>query len=155
MYISRKTLHKPDQLSEQEFDRIKSHTVLGAELCQVCWYPGYLPWWLVLKHHLKYDLSGYPRLPLLRSSISLLPLSPSAMFMMPFRKGEVITGLFPDVVYNIMNRDKGSYLTRSCWISFLSLWASGDWRSSRIKWWEIALVKRSKWIRYPQGPKLK
>ncbi|MDD5692615.1 MAG: HD domain-containing protein, partial [Candidatus Omnitrophica bacterium] len=31
MYISRKTLHKPDRLNDQEFASIKSHTILGAE----------------------------------------------------------------------------------------------------------------------------
>lgn len=62
LYISRKTIRKPGQLSEQEFEQIESHTVLGAKLLmQYVETIGIMPVVVSFEHHLKYDLSGYPK----------------------------------------------------------------------------------------------
>ncbi len=110
LYISRKTLHKPDQLSEQEFDRIKSHTVLGAEfMFEYVDSLGILPVVVSFEHHLKYDSSGYPRLPLLRKQhiVSSIVAICDVYDALSQRRGYKLD-YSPDVVYNIMNKDKGS-----------------------------------------------
>ncbi len=65
LYISRKTIRKPGQLSAQEFSQMESHTVLGAKLLmQYVDTIGVMPVVICFEHHLRYDLSGYPRMPL-------------------------------------------------------------------------------------------
>lgn len=62
LYISRKTIRKPGSLSAQEFEQIESHTVLGAKLLmQYVEAIGIMPVVVCFEHHIKYDLSGYPR----------------------------------------------------------------------------------------------
>ncbi|MDP2831665.1 MAG: HD domain-containing protein, partial [Candidatus Omnitrophota bacterium] len=110
MYISRKTLHKPDQLSEQEFTRIKSHTVLGGEfMFKYVDTLGILPVVVSFEHHLKYDMSGYPRLPILRKQhiASSIVAICDVYDALSQRRGYK-QDYSPDVVYNIMNKDKGS-----------------------------------------------
>ncbi|MHB8155430.1 MAG: HD-GYP domain-containing protein [Candidatus Omnitrophota bacterium] len=110
LYISRKTLHKPDKLSEQEFSRIKSHTVLGAEfMFEYVDSLGILPVVVSFEHHLKYDSSGYPRLPLLRKQhiVSSIVAICDVYDALSQRRGYK-QDYSPDVVYNIMNKDKGS-----------------------------------------------
>jgi len=64
LYISRSIINKDGKLTEEEFSSIKSHSVLGAELL-LKYTPtlGILPVIVSFEHHLKYDMSGYPRLP--------------------------------------------------------------------------------------------
>jgi putative nucleotidyltransferase with HDIG domain len=111
LYISRKILNKPDKLNDQEFDRIKSHTVLGAELMfNYTNGLGILPVVVSFEHHLKYDSSGYPRLPLLRKQhlVSSIVAICDVYDALSQRRGYK-QDYSPDVVYNIMNKDKGSY----------------------------------------------
>jgi len=110
LYISRKTLHKPDQLNDQEFDRIKSHTVLGAEfMFKYVDSLGILPVVVSFEHHLKYDSSGYPRLPLLRKQhiASAIVAICDVYDALSQRRGYK-QDYSPNVVYNIMNKDRGS-----------------------------------------------
>jgi putative nucleotidyltransferase with HDIG domain len=110
LYISRKTLHKPDQLSDQEFNRIKSHTILGAEfMFKYIDSLGILPVVVSFEHHLKYDSSGYPRLPLSRKQhiVSAIVAICDVYDALSQRRGYK-QDYSPDVVYNIMNKDKGS-----------------------------------------------
>jgi putative nucleotidyltransferase with HDIG domain len=64
LYISRQIIRKESKLTDAEFARIKSHSVLGAEIL-LKYTPtlGILPLVVCFEHHLKYDLSGYPKLP--------------------------------------------------------------------------------------------
>ena len=109
LYISRKTLHKSDQLSEHEFNRIKSHTVLGAEfMFEYVDSLGILPVVVSFEHHLKYDSSGYPRMPLLKKQhiVSSIVAICDVYDALSQRRGYKLD-YSPDVVYNIMNKDKG------------------------------------------------
>lgn len=58
--IPREILKKPSQLTVEEFEEIKKHTVLGYELLkksgQLCLVSSYI----ALGHHERYDGSGYP-----------------------------------------------------------------------------------------------
>ncbi|MDP2928041.1 MAG: HD domain-containing protein [Candidatus Omnitrophota bacterium] len=108
--ISRRILHKPGQLTDQEFGRVKSHTLLGAQIMlKYVNTLGILPVVICFEHHLKYDSSGYPRLPFLRKQhiASLIVAICDVYDALSQRRGYK-QDYSPDVVYNIMNRDKGS-----------------------------------------------
>lgn len=63
IYISSKILRKKSSLTEREFSKIKDHTILGSRiLCEYRDSMGYLPAVVAFEHHLRYDLSGYPKL---------------------------------------------------------------------------------------------
>ncbi|MDD5561834.1 MAG: HD domain-containing protein [Candidatus Omnitrophica bacterium] len=131
MYISRKTLHKPDKLSEQEFDRIKSHTVLGGEfMFKYIESLGILPVVVSFEHHLKYNMSGYPRLPLLRKqhTISSIVAICDVYDALSQRRGYK-QDYSPDVVYNIMNKERGSSFDPELldkFFQFMGLWPVGS-----------------------------
>ncbi|MDD5692580.1 MAG: hypothetical protein PHP10_05330, partial [Candidatus Omnitrophica bacterium] len=110
MYISRKTLHKPDRLNDQEFASIKSHTILGAEfMLKYVDALGILPVVVSFEHHLKYDMSGYPRLEMLRKPhVASLIVSICDVYDALSQRRGYKQDYSPDVVYNIMNKEKGS-----------------------------------------------
>lgn len=63
LYISRKILQKPARLSDEEFTKIKNHVIKGAEiLLKYVDSLGILPVVICFEHHLRYNLSGYPKL---------------------------------------------------------------------------------------------
>ncbi|MDP1891647.1 MAG: HD domain-containing protein, partial [Gemmatimonadaceae bacterium] len=109
MYISRKVLHKSERLSDQEFSRIKSHTLLGAEIMlKYVDSLGILPVVVSIEHHLRYDMSGYPRLPLLRKPhLASLIVSICDVYDALSQRRGYKQDYSPDVVYNIMNKEKG------------------------------------------------
>ena len=131
LYISRKTLHKPDQLSEQEFNRIKSHTVLGGEfMFKYVDGLGILPVVVSFEHHLKYDMSGYPRMPLLRKQhiVSSIVAICDVYDALSQRRGYK-QDYSPDVVYNIMNKDRGKSFDPELldkFFQFMGFWPIGS-----------------------------
>ena len=130
VYISRKTLHKPEQLSEQEFNRIKSHTVLGAEfMFKYIDSLGILPVVVSFEHHLKYDMSGYPRMPLLKNQhvVSSIVAICDVYDALSQRRGYK-QDYSPDVVYNIMHKDRGSSFDPGLldkFFQFMGFWPIG------------------------------
>lgn len=63
LYIAKKIIQKTDKLDQEEFDKVKSHTVLGAEiLLRHVDSLTILPVVVAFEHHLRYDLGGYPKL---------------------------------------------------------------------------------------------
>ena len=63
LYIAKKIIQKKDKLDEEEFDKVKSHTILGAEiLLRHIDSLTILPVVVAFEHHLRYDLKGYPKL---------------------------------------------------------------------------------------------
>jgi HD-GYP domain-containing protein (c-di-GMP phosphodiesterase class II) len=110
LFISRKLLLKPEQLTEQEFGRIKSHTLLGAEIMlKHIDTLGILPVVVSFEHHLKYDSSGYPRLSFLRKQhiASLIVAICDVYDALSQRRGYK-QDYSPDVVYNIMIKGRGT-----------------------------------------------
>ena len=64
LYISLKVIQKKDKLSEGEFLQVRNHPLLGARILDG--YKdalGVLPIIVAYEHHLRYDLTGYPRSP--------------------------------------------------------------------------------------------
>jgi len=110
LFISRKILHKPGQLTDQEFGRIKSHTLLGAEIMlKYVDALGILPVVVCFEHHLKYDSSGYPHLSFLRKQhIASLIVNICDVYDALSQRRGYKQDYSPDTVYNIMNREKGS-----------------------------------------------
>lgn len=110
MYISRRILNKPEYLTEEEFDKIKSHTVLGAELL-LRYVPvlGMLPCVVAFEHHLKYDLSGYPKLPFAAKPhmVSLMVSICDVYDALSQRRGYKLD-YSPEMIYNVMTSEKGS-----------------------------------------------
>ena len=128
--ISRKILHKSEELTDQEFGQIKSHTLLGAEIMlRHVNVLGILPVVVSFEHHLKYDCSGYPRLPFLRKQhiASSIVAICDVYDALSQRRGYK-QDYSPDVVYNIMNKDKGrSYDPELLdkFFKFMGLWPIG------------------------------
>ncbi|MFA5092550.1 MAG: HD domain-containing phosphohydrolase [Candidatus Omnitrophota bacterium] len=131
LFISRKVLNKASQLSAQEVGNIQSHTILGAQIMlSYVDTLGILPVVVSFEHHLKYDGSGYPRLPLLRkqhiaSSIVAICDVYDALLQRRGYKQDYA----PDVVYNIMNKDKGSSFSPELldkFFRFMGFWPIGS-----------------------------
>jgi HD-GYP domain-containing protein (c-di-GMP phosphodiesterase class II) len=110
LYISRKIIRKPEQLNATEFSLMESHTVLGAGLMlQYVDTIGIMPAVVSFEHHLKYNLSGYPKLafpkkPHIVSQIVSIcdhydALSERRSYKVDYP---------PDVIYNLMIRGKGA-----------------------------------------------
>lgn len=60
MFIPQEILNKPGKLTEEEFDLIKSHTVLGYEMIKETVGLNYRQALVALQHHERMDGSGYP-----------------------------------------------------------------------------------------------
>lgn len=131
LFISRKILHKPGELTDQEFGRIKSHTILGAEIMlKYVDSLGILPVVASFEHHLKYDSSGYPRLPLLRKQhIASSIISICDVYDALSQRRSYKQDYPPDIVYNIMNRNEGCSFDPQLldkFFKFIGLWPVGS-----------------------------
>lgn len=110
IYISRKIIRKPDRLNTEEFSIMESHTLLGSALTlQYVNSIGIMPVVVSFEHHLKYDLSGYPKLafpkkPHIVSQIVSICDSYDALSERRSYKADYP----PDEIYNLMIRGKGS-----------------------------------------------
>lgn len=110
LYISRKIIRKPEHLNAREFSLMESHTTLGAMLIlQYIDTIGIMPVVVSFEHHLKYDLSGYPKLafpkkPHIVSQIVSICDNYDALSERRSYKADYP----PDAIYNLMIRGKGS-----------------------------------------------
>jgi len=67
LYISLKVIQKESRLSESEFHQVRDHPLLGARILEAYKEAlGVLPIVVCYEHHLRYDMSGYPRSPYAR-----------------------------------------------------------------------------------------
>lgn len=110
MYISRKILSKPESLSEEEFAQVQSHTVLGAQLLlKYVNVLGILPVVVAFEHHLKFDLSGYPKTPFQRKPhmASLLVSICDVYDALSQRRGYKLD-YSPEMIFNVMLMEKGT-----------------------------------------------
>jgi putative nucleotidyltransferase with HDIG domain len=110
LYISRRIIRKTERLTDEEFGKIRSHALLGAEL--LLGYVdslGVLPAVVAFEHHLKYDLSGYPKLPgLKRPHPASLIVTICDVYDALFQKRSYKADYAPDMIYNIMLKEKGT-----------------------------------------------
>ena len=123
LYISRKIIRKPDQLDAKEFSLMESHTVLGAGLIlQYVDTIGIMPAVVSFEHHLKYDLSGYPKLafpkkPHIASQIVSICDNYDALSERRSYKADYP----PDAIHNLMIRGKGTAYNPSLLDKFFQL----------------------------------
>ncbi len=110
LYISRKIITKPGKLTEEEFDRIRSHSSLGAEiLLEYSSSLGVLPSVVAFEHHLKYDLKGYPRLAVRRSTLTASKIIAICdVYDALSQRRSYKNDYPPNVIYDIMIKDRGT-----------------------------------------------
>jgi len=110
LHISRKTIRKPGQLSAREFAQMESHTVLGAKLLmQYVDTIGIMPVAVSFEHHLKYDLSGYPRVPFKhKQHIVSAIVSVCDVYDALSQRRSYKTDYPPDMIHGMMMRGSGT-----------------------------------------------
>ncbi|MFA5276046.1 MAG: HD domain-containing phosphohydrolase [Candidatus Omnitrophota bacterium] len=109
IYISRKIIRKSGKLTEQEFDKIKNHVILGAELMlEYVDSLGMLPVVVAYEHHLKYDRSGYPKPAFpCKMHVASLIVSICDVYDALSSRRSYKADYPPQVIYEIMLKDKG------------------------------------------------
>ncbi|MDD2927680.1 MAG: HD domain-containing protein [Candidatus Omnitrophica bacterium] len=110
LYISRKTIRKPGALSDSEFAQMESHTILGAKLLmQYVETIGIMPVVVSFEHHLRYDLSGYPRFPYKnKQHIASAIVSICDVYDALSQRRTYKTDYPSDMIYNLMLRGSGT-----------------------------------------------
>jgi putative nucleotidyltransferase with HDIG domain len=130
MYISRKIIKKTDRLTDAEFDSIRSHSVLGAELLlEYVDNLGMLPVIVSFEHHLRADGKGYPRMafphtPHIASQI----VSVCDVYDALFERRSYKNSYPANVIYAIMTRDRAKYYDPELldiFFKFLGVWPIG------------------------------
>ena len=106
-------LLKPGKLSDQEFDLIKDHTVMGANLLASSTNP--LLWLaaeIASSHHEKWDGSGYPlglsgdEIPLIGQIVGLLDVFEAITSVRPYKP------VYPDdVAWDYINIESGDHFS--------------------------------------------
>lgn len=109
IYVSRKIIQKPGLLIEEEFAKIKSHVIIGTEIMlKYVDTLGVLPAVVCFEHHLKYDLSGYPKLAFAQKPhIASLIVSICDIYDALSQKRGYKNDYSPKMIYEIMMREKG------------------------------------------------
>jgi putative nucleotidyltransferase with HDIG domain len=129
--ISRKILRKKDKLTDEEFGKIKSHTVVGAQiLLKYTDALGVLPVVVAFEHHLKFNTGGYPKLtfahkPHIASSIVSICDVYDALSERRGYKADYP----PDMIYGIMTKEKGTSFEPSLidkFFGFVGVWPIGS-----------------------------
>ncbi|MFH1771472.1 MAG: HD domain-containing phosphohydrolase [Candidatus Omnitrophota bacterium] len=109
LYISRKIVQKPDRLTDEEFDTMKSHAVVGAEiLLKYKDSLGIVPIVVVFEHHMRFDMKGYPKTyfsqrPHVFSSIVSICDVYDALIQRRTYKQDYP----PDAIYRLMMKERG------------------------------------------------
>ncbi|MGD0335531.1 MAG: HD domain-containing phosphohydrolase [Candidatus Omnitrophota bacterium] len=109
IYISRGLIRKESRLSTEEFDKIKNHAALGAEiLLKYADKLGMLPIIVSFEHHLKYNMSGYPKLsfPYKQHKASLIVSICDVYDALAQRRGYK-RSYPPETIYEIMTKERG------------------------------------------------
>lgn len=110
LYISEKILKKASKLTDEEFAQIKSHTLLGAEiLLEYVDTLGFLPVVVAFEHHLRYNLSGYPKMPFAKKPhLASLIVNTCDVYDALFQRRGYKIDYSPDMIYNVMMRERTS-----------------------------------------------
>jgi len=109
LYIAKQIIQKKGKLDQEEFDKIKSHTVLGAEiLLSHIDNLTILPAVVAFEHHLQYNLEGYPKLSfphkinIVSSIIAICDVYDALIQRRSYKRDYP-----PETIYEIMIKDKG------------------------------------------------
>ncbi|MCM8780703.1 MAG: HD domain-containing protein [Candidatus Omnitrophica bacterium] len=109
IYIARKIVAKTEKLREEEFSKIRSHTLLGAEiLLRYVDNLGILPVLVAFEHHLKFDLTGYPKLNFrYKPHIASLIVSICDVYDALCQRRSYKSYYPAEAIYSLMMREKG------------------------------------------------
>jgi len=109
MYISSEILKKKSKLTEREFSKIKDHAILGARILnEYTETMGILPAVIAFEHHLRYDLTGYPKVTYLKKPtiasyiVSICDVYDALAQRRTYKKDSP-----PNKIYEIMIEDRG------------------------------------------------
>ncbi len=130
LYISRKIIGKEDKLTSEELEKVKSHSILGAEiLLKYANAAGVLPVIVAFEHHLKYDLTGYPKLAFPRkSNTASLIISICDVYDALSQRRSYKNEYPPDMIYDFMSKEKGKFFEPNLLENFfkiIGVWAIG------------------------------
>lgn len=130
LYISQKIIKKKARLTEAEFTQVRDHPFLGAKILEG--YKdslGYLPVVVACEHHLRYDLTGYPKMPFPRKPhLASLMVSICDVYDALALKRSYKQDYPPDRIYELMMMEKGKMFAPELldkFFQFIGLWPVG------------------------------
>ncbi len=128
--ISLKILQKKGKLEDQEFTRMKDHTLLGTKiLYQYKGALGIMPIVCAFEHHLRYDLKGYPKVAYpQKPHLASLIISMCDVYDALAQKRTYKTDYPPDKIYELMNKEKGKLFDPQLldrFFQFIGVWPVG------------------------------
>jgi HD-GYP domain-containing protein (c-di-GMP phosphodiesterase class II) len=118
-------------LTDEEFGRIRSHTVMGAQiLLKYVDALGILPVVVAFEHHLKYDLNGYPKISFAQKpNIASLMVSICDVYDALSERRGYKADYPPDMIYGIMMKEKGTSFDPKLvdkFFEFIGVWPIGS-----------------------------
>jgi len=130
LYISLKVIQKESKLSEKEFLQVRHHPLLGAKILDG--YKdalGILPIVVAYEHHLRYDLTGYPKSPYHRKPhpasmmVSICDVYDALALKRSYKKDYP-----PEKIHELMMLEKGKIFDPQLldkFFSFIGVWPVG------------------------------
>ncbi|MBI4706635.1 MAG: HD domain-containing protein [Candidatus Omnitrophica bacterium] len=111
IYISRKIIRKPGVLNEEEWQNVRSHVLAGTEIMlRYAGTLGILPAVVCFEHHLRYDLSGYPKLAFShRLHVASMIVCICDVYDALSQRRSYKNDYPPDMIYEIMMKEKGAF----------------------------------------------
>ncbi len=110
LFITKTILQKPNRLNSDEFLKVKSHAVIGAEILiphrKVITE---VPALVAFEHHRNFDGSGYPKLPfVVKSHLASLIVSICDVYDALTSRRTYKADYPPEAIYKLMMRQRGT-----------------------------------------------
>ena len=130
LYISLKIIQKKSKLSDKEFNQVRNHPILGAKILDG--YKdslGILPMVVAYEHHLRYDMTGYPKTAFPRRPhpasliISICDVYDALALKRSYKKDYP-----PDKIYELMTLERGKIfdpVLLDKFFRFMGVWPVG------------------------------
>jgi HD-GYP domain-containing protein (c-di-GMP phosphodiesterase class II) len=130
LYISLKVIQKKDKLSEGEFVQVRNHPLLGAKILDS--YKdalGVLPIIVSYEHHLRHDMTGYPKSPYARRPhpasmmVSICDVYDALALKRSYKKDYP-----PEKIHELMMLEKGKIFEPQLldkFFQFMGIWPIG------------------------------
>jgi len=130
LYISLKVIQKESKLSDKEFLQVRNHPLLGARILDG--YKdalGILPVVVAYEHHLRYDLTGYPKSPYHRKPhpasmmVSICDVYDALALKRSYKKDYP-----PEKIHELMMLERGKIFEPQLldkFFSFMGVWPLG------------------------------
>ena len=128
--VSLRILKKKSKLEEEEFKKIKDHTLLGTRiLMRYRESLGILPIVVAFEHHLRYDLQGYPKVAFpQKPHIASLIVSLCDVYDALAQKRSYKRDYPPDKIYELMKKERGKLFDPQLFdkfYQFIGVWPVG------------------------------